>query len=525
MADVSRVATIRFDDTLGNFRQWTATAAVQDTAEGSSVSVSLAETSGGVPPGAANTMRLRFYNDSGTQIREINKDAGWSGSETFHFTDTGASGGSARHDVVGITIYVQRTTVVTYEAESDGTPNTPPTGFTNNTLNRGYIRGTTTLVEDISNISLGGAPSPPAAYDESLFVRLTLGSLSYVARAHTVALSHGSVSGATNSTTATTRDVTFTNVSDDRFAQAVTTVGLTVTPPDSTIGPIASTTFTSTTDDTITVDPRVTFDHHMQVNDAVYNASLDRTSRLTSDLGFLTFTATNARAAAVSGLSVRQVLSNDAGLVADPIDRTVSTTATGRPSSFATWDSSLPGGAWTQTLSIQTADADLSEVNPTQGYTLLAASPSLRVVVGSGPPISNRARHMSDAETSFVSFVGVINVDTRATLSSATTPAITSAEIALVRVNASVVAQYLSSGGVWTTVVAGTAIDFHTATETSAGSGVFTKTFTTDSTWGTHDLAVIGRVVAGGTPYGGSDKEIVVGANQAHDVAMFRLLP
>lgn len=332
MAVVSRIATLKFSATVGGdtagFRQWVATAATQDTAAGSSVAVTLVHSAGGAaPPEVPDSVaQLKYINDSGTIIRTVNIPfSTGTTNDTFFFTDTGLTGGSARCGTVEILIDVTRTAVGTsYDYETDGTPATAPTGFTAVTVDRGWIRGTTTLVEDISNTSLGGAPNPPAAYitggGDSLFVRTTSGAASYVAQALTVALTHGSVSGATNSTTSATRDVTFSGVVDNRFPVASTVVGLSVTVPNATLTGQPAWTYTSTTDDTIVVDPRffsnipstdpaggVLF--HRQATGAFFldppTSGDDPTGqRVFPDVGYLSVRYTNARGEGVNGLTV-----------------------------------------------------------------------------------------------------------------------------------------------------------------------------------------------------------------------------
>lgn len=247
MAVVSRISKLRIELVAdpNTFRQWLVTAAVQDTPAGSSVSVTIAMTTGGVAPGVPDTLTLRYADDGGTTIRTValTPDSA-SQSDTFFFTNDGTSGGSARCGTVEMKLQATRGGVGAYDVETDGSPNTPGAG-NQSQLDRGWIRSTTTLVEDISNTSLGGAPTAPGEYDESLFVRTTCGAASYVPRALTVALSAGSVSGSTNSTTSPTRDVTFSNVVDDRFPAASTTVGVTVTVPNAALTGSADWSFSS----------------------------------------------------------------------------------------------------------------------------------------------------------------------------------------------------------------------------------------------------------------------------------------
>lgn len=387
MAVVSRISTLRFDNGLGSFRQWQVTAAVQDTAEGQGVTWSLAETSGGTPPGAADTRTVRFKDPSGAVLVSTTATSG-----TFYFTNDGTSGGSARHGTVIIDIQATKTTVPTYDYETDGSPSTAPTGFSATQVDRGYIRGTTTLVESVSNISLGGAQSEPAAYDESLYFRCTLGSSSYIAQALTVTASAGSLSSATNSTTATTRDVTFANVVDDRFNAALTTVTWTVTPPNDATTGIAYTAFSSTTDTEIDVDPRLTCSHHFQIDDNTFDTSdaSSSNSMLSTQSGFLATRFVNSRGVGINGLTVTQTLTPvNPGTAASASSSTATRDSQDGWTDLLSWTASKPGGTWNKTLDVTSPlDIELPTylVSDTASYTMVADDPRLSLRIEAGDP-------------------------------------------------------------------------------------------------------------------------------------------
>lgn len=281
------------------------------------------------------------------------------------------------------------------------------------------------------------------------------------------------------------------------------------------------------TEDAFNVDPRLTIDHHLQLNT---NAEFgtDRTSRLTSDLGFYTARILNANSAGIDGIACTETLRDEGNLTALQTRTPAPTSATtsgqagwlrdGTNGTFKAWDSALPGGNWTHTVAITgPSTATGLAVGGTATWVLLAASPSLRVLIGAGPPTPDRAGHFSGENGDVLQVItGAVDVDTRVVLSTTTTPTATAASVALFRVNALGQAQYLNAAGVWTNVVAGTAIDFHAAAETAAGSGVWLKQFTADTTWGTFDLGIITRVTVGGTPYGGVYKQEVVGSANDH---------
>lgn len=395
MAVVSRIATLKFDNGLGSTRQWQATAAVQDTAEGQSVSVTVEQTSGGAsPPGVADTLTLNFYNENGGLIRAVGLTPGNATSvATFYFTDTGNTGGSARHGTVEIAIRATKTTgggLATYDYETDGSPATPPSTFNATQVDRGWIRGTTTLLEAVSNVSAGGAKSEPAEYDESLYFRATLGSLSYVARALTVASSAGSLSGNTNNTASATRDATFTNVVDERFAAASTVIGWTVTAPNTALTGQPYTTFSSTTDDTITVDPRATRTYHFQINDNTFGLSKADTTRrmLSTQSGFLWSIIKGARGTGINGLTVSQTLTpTNPGTAVTGSGTTSTQDGQAGVSPRLDWTASKPDGAWTMVADITAPsdiDGDTYLLQSGETYTMVARDPYIEAAASGG---------------------------------------------------------------------------------------------------------------------------------------------
>lgn len=269
MAIVSKIATLKLSATVGGdtvgFRQWQASAAVQDTATGSSVSITTVQTSGGVPPGVADTLTLQMRDSSGAAFKTFTLTPGSaSQNNTFYFNNDGNAGGpsAARNGTVSLTLRATKTTggpTGTYDIESDGAPNTPPTAFSTVTADQGFIRSTDTATMAVSNVSLGGAKTSPAEYDESLFVRTVLTASLYVGHTTTTTMSGATpaLSGTAPGTSAT-RDVTFSNVTDNRFTAAsqTSTGGFSIA--NSALGTgLAEVALTVVTDN-ITVDPRLT---------------------------------------------------------------------------------------------------------------------------------------------------------------------------------------------------------------------------------------------------------------------------
>jgi hypothetical protein len=317
------VTTLRLDDVathLGH-RTWVATPATEQSAEGAGVSITITQTSAGAGPSEAQTLELDVNDDAGNLVREFTLDpTAASQSVTFFFTTTGAAGGSPRHGTYEMVIHAVRAGAGAYDVESDGSPNSPPAGFHAHTATRGWIVGTTTLGESISNISAGGGKNSPASHTssggDSLFVRATLGSPSNTAKALTVTFSHGSLTGATGSSTSATRDASFSGVVDNRFPAASTSVGVSITAPNSPLSGQPYTVFTSTTDDTITVDPRHTISPQAQKTTPRTDGGNQTAYVISADQCFVWGRVLNARGEAVSGMTMTQQLKNGATVVA-----------------------------------------------------------------------------------------------------------------------------------------------------------------------------------------------------------------
>lgn len=395
--------TLRLDDTVTHaiFRQWVVTPAAQDTAAGSAVNVTIDQTTGGAtPPNQPQTLTLRAVTDAGTDIRSVTLDPALATQTVaFTFSSDGTGTGTARCGTVELVLHAIRTGAGSYDVESDGTPNTPPAGFHTHTATRGWCRGTTSLVEDISNTSLGGAPDAPAAYDESLFIRTTAGAVSYVARALTVSTSAGSLSGSTNSTTAVTRDITFANVCDERFPAASTTVTVSVSVPNATLTGQPDWAFTSTTDDTIDVDPRLTETWHLQVNDSVFGTAKPTSTSLrgSQDIGYMWVRLTNARGVGVNGVTVLPARTDPNGATTAGGSNATTTLdgEAGWKSTSTTWSDVKPSGVWTFSATA-TAPSDIDSAGYLVGstdFTLLNQNTDYHIFGSLGPLTSVAQDH------------------------------------------------------------------------------------------------------------------------------------
>lgn len=531
MAVVSRITTLRVDNSVTHADDtaltWVATAATQDTAAGSSVVVTITYTNGGgVTPGDAETLTLRYVTDGGTIIKTVTLNpTAASQTDTFHFTDTGNSGGAARCGTIEMKLQATRTSVVAYDFETDGSPNSPPAGFHAHTLDQGWIRGTTTRAEAVSNVSLGGALTEPAEYDESLFVRLTEGAVSYVARALTVASSAGSLSSATNSTTAVQRDVTFTNVVDERFAAAVTNVTWSVTVPNAALTGSPDWAATTTTEAALNVDPRLTCTHHFQVDNNTFAlASNDTTKQmLSTQSGFLWTIIKAARGTGVNGVTVQQTLDPDNPGTTVTDTATATTTQGGQDgvSGRLDWTASKPGGSWQKSVDI-TAPADIDGatylLSSTDTLTMLNVDPRFRTIISLCPTATGtEGRHVEAGD----------NVTARAAFYNGATfkrlaPDAGTVKLLMARFNIALGRfEYLASDGTTWTHWSGTTTTADTVTMTDAGDGAtFTYNFTSTSGWTSADIVAIAVTAnIGGTPYSFYVPRELVGTNNRHDTS------
>lgn len=519
---------------LTGSREWVATAATQHTPAGGSVVVTTTiSTSGATPPAVATTLELRFYNDNGTLIRTQALTPGTTPqTTTFHFTDTGLSGGAARAGLVHIALYAQRTTggpTSTYEIESDGSPAVGNTTHGTITTERGYINGSTTGTVAISNVSAGGAKIQPAKYLESLFVRVTLAHQTYVARPLTVAITNTTpaLSASTNSTTAAARDVSFSNVVDKRFPAAVTGVSTTVTVPNATLSGQPAFQITSLTNDTINVDPRLTVTHLLYLNLSTYQSPpLSRHTtdyrRRQSELAYLGTNVRDARGSVaanvvsggVNGVSLSTVLASSVDPTQTVTQSNVTTANAQGEAGWTTlvaWPNSLPGGIWTKTVTIGSGTTNLTDaylIGATQNHVLIARNDDLLAVciVGSNDPNN----HLTPG-TTFEIDAWLINMAARV---HATADEVT---VVIRRQNSANKAQFWN-GSAW--------VDSHDGSGNTVeatqfpltqrpNQNVWSLSIVSDATW-TNDPIVICRIVKDGVFYPAADLREVTGSANAH---------
>ena len=528
MAVVSQIATLRIDDVAThttNFIQWVATAAVQDTPEGDSVVVTVVRTIGGLsPPAPPDTLELRVRDTAETLLATFTLNPG-PGSQTatvYLRINPADSGSSPRHGTLILDLYGKKIDAPTnWEIETDGSPNTPPAGFHTHTIDRGFIRGTTALTEKLSNISAGGAQNEPAEYDETLFIRATMGSQSYTAYAPTYATSVGSVSGALGNTTAVNHDVTRANVCDDRFPAAVTAVGVTITVPNEALTGIPYTAFHSTVEDTIDIDPRLTASHHFQTDDDVFAVSKNDTDKamLSTQTGFLaTRFVTSRTATGVNSLTVTQANTPVApGTAVSGSSSTATRDGQAGWTDLLAWPSSKPGGAWNKTTDI-TAPADIDNnahvVSGTDVLTMLAPDPRIEIFIQLGPTTSSEDDHLHPGDSAQLVFTAASR-KTRKRLA----PDAGTVFVKLIRWNRTLSRfEYLATDGTTWTHWSGTTTVADSIALTDVGDGItFTKVFVSTSSWGTADIVAASVAFEiGGTPYGFPIARELVGLLNKH---------
>lgn len=534
MPVVSRVTTIVLTN-AGATRTFRATADVQDQAAGGLVTITVTQVTAGAvglpPVPDTYTLRVRADNDA-ANIRSYTLTAG-AGSQvvTFNLTADGTSGGAARIGTVRMRLEAVKTSgsaVDNYNVNSDdATGQVLPAAWTI-TRDQGWFRTLTTAVVTISNVAAGGAKPATWAYDDTVFHRVTFPVQSYLAKSLTAIVSGASpaLSAASPSVVGPVWDTTLAGVIDNRFPASMSNQTADVTIPNATLATGLPYVAATVTPDSMDIDPRLTAVHHLQLNDNVFatppgSRDIPGHDRLNADLGFAAFRLLNARGAGANGVTVTETL-RDAGELIGVLTRSVATVTQGGEAGWAAtfqpWDSQLPGGAWNHTLTV-TAPADMIGVayllNATDpDFTLLAANPSIGIVVSGGP--TDRARHWT-AGQSFQIGIAAVNAVLAKLL------VVDNAFVAVVRLqnvgaNAGR-AEFLDSDMVWKRLDIAASLYFWPALETIPGvSRVYIKTFTDVQTadWSDYDLFAIGKAVISGVTYSLTSKEIVVGAANDH---------
>lgn len=546
MAVVSRVAQITLTDGVtGSTRTWRAEATVQDTAAGGLVTINFTSGStGAAAAGTANSLRqLRVETTGGTVLRTYTWSEGAS-SDTFQFylTADGQSGSAARSGTLQMVLRVTKTNggpTATYDVESDGSPNTPPTGHTATTADKGWIRATTTATVAVSNIALGGSKVEPAVFGESVFARMVLAAPPFQSRALTATFTGTSKSAASSASTSATKDVTFSGTSTATgrvnigFPAADGTYTCTIaTPGNDAVTGQPWTSLTSITTDTLRVDPRLTCAHLLQLDDNSYGSpplsKLEASGeRPATSIGYLGTHFRHARGDVVGDVTSGGVNGIAASITltaqrdGSSISRAASTTAEGGEdgwtSGFMTWTSQLPGGAWDKAVTI-TGPSDVVGasylLNGTAEYSLLAnRNPFIEVVAGGGMA-GEQADHFS-AGAALLLGVSLFNTRTAEVVEPDSDPA---PVIALMRFDpATGLGEYLDTDYAWKALGAG-AVPTWSMAQSPTDPRVWVASFSAAQTagWGDVDFFAVVALHYEAVAYSSRLSVAVTGASNPH---------
>jgi hypothetical protein len=526
MAVVSRISTLVMSQALGS-RIWTATAAVQDTAAGSSVVITVAESvTGTVFGNNPDALTLDVYIDNGATLVHSFALATAPGSTphapqtaTLFFTDTGLTGGALRAGTLRMRIHAVNTTGGvggTYNMDTDLTNNTPETGFTVSQHDQGWVRGTTTAVTTLNAASY--------AYPDTITATTTLGAAPY--KSYTVSTKLGALAAVASAASTTTVFTTAQGVTDNRFPASSNTDATVTTVPNAALVAIPWTVLTMT-EASATVDPRLTFTFMHQDNDASFGTpplSKDvGAQRLTSNLAFLNARVTNAAGTGINGLTWNAVLQDAGALVVANTHTFISATEGGEAgwgSAFFSWSDQLPTGIWNKTDTITApAGAVGLESGNIFAYVLTASNPNYRMLVGAGPATAaTDARHFTPGLPLLVGMV-VFDTNSNVTLVLDANPV---PSIAIGRFNLTYGrAEYLTADGVTWAAATGATIYYFPLTVSPGDPNAWTAFFASTDTWSVSDLFVVGKCTIGGVPVASFMKEVVVSGVNNHDKYAF----
>lgn len=540
-------AWLKLNGTAGT-RSWylSAQPATHDFSAGGSVTVTVnLFTSGITPPLVPDTLTVEFYEDSNTStmLGSVTLTPGAATqSLTIYLSSTpNAAGGAARCGLLRANLHAVNTTGGagnTYNVDSDGVHTTPPTGGNVGAARSVMLRSNTTVALTASTAS-GGSHTPTFGYSDTVWANLALGCAKFGGQSESVTFA---LSGTSYSSTAGTvaasasSGASSVHAVDNTFPVAATssTLSTTISNATATVSGAAAPWMvaTSTTNDTSTIDPRLTFSYLHQDNDNAWGTPPTvkdvGAQRLASDLAFLAARVVNANGVGINGITWTAKLYDHGQLVWTPAApyKSVSVTSqaqggqAGWGNAFMVWDSQLPPGLWDKTEAITApAGATGLELSASTQYTLIAANPNLRILAAGGPATTAvDARHFTPGD-SFLAGIAVINVKTMTLQAMDTSPA---PAVAIGRFNLTLGrAEFLASDGVTWNPATGGSVYFHPCTVSPGDANVYTKTFSSTSTWGNADLFIVGSAYVGGVPVNDFYKEIVVNGINNHDKYAF----
>lgn len=500
----------------------------QVTAQNNRIEIQISQaTTGLTPPAIADTMVATILHaDTSTVVATVQINLGTAAQAfaSLYVTSDGTSSGTPLVGDFRLVVRAVRTSVGTYDVNSD------------TQVTSGMLRISPTSM----NVQMwhSGA-ADPASYGDNIEVNIDLSHSPGLERAHrhfdVRAINADTlVEYAVQRTAGTDPQNTLMKV-NNRFPamQVSVNIDVEVVAVPSAIAPTSDPTVTWITvpaatadriDPTrvrkgpVPVDATIWLNHHLQVNSGTYDPALDQASRLTSDLGFITTQVTNARDEVLSGITYRSVLRDADNLVAPAVDRTVTTDATGRPPTMASWDSQLPGGRWLHEGTITgPSDAVGLEFSLSEERTLISANPALSMICGAGPSgTGNDVRHI---EPGMTVLIGLTVLDVFAQRQVAVDTG--TARAALCRFNLAFGrAEFLAEDGTWMPVN-GNAIHFWPLGASAGDSNTYIRTFTGSEAWGVADLFVVGEATVAGAPLTNFMKEVVVSGVNNHDAYKF----
>lgn len=179
MAVVSKVTTLTVSNGTGS-RTLRATAAVQDTAAGGDVVVTITNTTaGGSPPlNPSDEFSLHVRVDDGAvNVRSYTLDTAAASQQiTLSLTSTGQSGAAARIGTLRMRLFADNSGIGGWTANSDDATNDDMPVLTSaTTRNQGWLRGIDAAASVVANnTALGGAAfTGTYAYHDDVYARLT----------------------------------------------------------------------------------------------------------------------------------------------------------------------------------------------------------------------------------------------------------------------------------------------------------------------------------------------------------------
>lgn len=470
-------------------------------------------------------------------------------------TNTGTSGGVARHGLVRMEIFQESTgntpANANWAIDSENRSTVTPSVPVGQTLDFG--RGYTLVQVGVTSVQV---PASLVAYAEVAAQGITLAAQPWRASAvPTIQPRQGGadVSGKGGAGSAWSSGVSSRNdTMDKQFARANTGVQQRFTMPvqaslnsESVIGfsgsPPAGFQFATqaplftgfsvveTAGDTAwQADPRLTLTHLKQSNDNAYGTPPlikdDKPNRLVTDLAFVAARVRNANGVGQNSITWQRYLRDSGLLVADVINDSVITTTRGGEAGWdptlAPWSAALPGGAWVHRRTITSPSSATGSdmlLNNDYNFVLLAPDPSLRVIIGAAPVGDAAIKdHWHPGDPMLIGlalFNGtsgvVVPIDAG------------TASVFIGRFNQTLGrAEYYDVDETWKHLTTTQAYAWPLA-DSAGDANVKVLTFSDTSAFDNSTLRFVGYCERNGTPYSGPSIELAMGTANGHRVNAF----